>query len=360
MNRRVFLPAAAAALAVFSPSAHLGEAQEPPAWTARDLSRKVQLDVEPGHAFRYNTGTGPYGVSTEALFERGRRAFSPGEKVRLAFRLPRDARIESALAARAAFALHDLDGAKLYDVGEVALAASKDEVTGSLEWTVPPVKEGSYFLGGRFLDKDGALLAPRSEVVFVTPEFERLRQEAKAVAVDPASLDPVAREISLPSTEMLVEDAEMRWFDFGKAPRDWTFVKRQLETAGDHARQLAAGRDPWKDKTGLLVKAYRSEFDDTLQPYALHVPKDYDPKKRWPLLVTLHGATSNHLLNRRRVFGLGNRPGESDYEAIRNEDVAFPEVGFIVLAPYGRGEVATYNGLAERDVLRAIADVKRA
>jgi dienelactone hydrolase len=60
------------------------------------------------------------------------------------------------------------------------------------------------------------------------------------------------------------------------------------------------------------------------------------------------------------VFGLGNRPGESDYEAIRNEDVAFPEVGFLVLAPYGRGEVAGYNGLAEQDVLRTLADVKRA
>jgi outer membrane protein assembly factor BamB len=77
-------------------------------------------------------------------------------------------------------------------------------------------------------------------------------------------------------------------------------------------------------------------------------------------VVSLHGATSNHLLNRRRVFGLGNRPGESDYEAIRNEDIVFPEVGFLVLAPYGRGEVAGYNGLAERDVLRALADVKRA
>ena len=74
--------------------------------------------------------------------------------------------------------------------------------------------------------------------------------------------------MSLPSTEMLVEDAQMRWYDFGRAPRDWDFIKRQLETARDYAQQLAEGDDPWKDKTGLLVKAYRSDFDDTLQPYA--------------------------------------------------------------------------------------------
>ena len=31
-----------------------------------------------------------------------------------------------------------------------------------------------------------------------------------------------------------------------------------------------------------------------------------------------------------------------------------------MLTPYGRGEVAGYNGLAEQDVLRAMDDVKRA
>ena len=334
-------------------------AEEGP-WTERDLARKVQLAVEPGYPFRYNTGTGPYNASTETLFDRGRRAFSPGEKVRLSFRLPREAKVASPLETRALFALHDLDGARLHEGGEAALQAEKSEVAGTLEWSVPDLKEGSYFLAARFLDKDGKTLATRSEVVFVTPEYRRLLEAAGNIRIDEPSLTPLQREVSLPSTQMLLEDAQMRWYDFGRAPRDWQFIKRQLETTRDYAHRLAEGDDPWKDKTGLLVKAYRSGFDDTLQPYGLYVPRDYDPKKAWPLLVSLHGATSNHLLNRRRVFGLGNRPGESDYEAIRNEDVVFPDVGFIVLTPYGRGEVATYNGIAEEDVLRAMDDVKRA
>jgi pimeloyl-ACP methyl ester carboxylesterase len=359
MHLRPALSASVFALALLQATPRLRSADESP-WNARDLARKVQLAVEPGYDFRYNTGTGPYSASTEGLFERGRRAFSPRERVSLSFRLPRDARVAAPLETRAAFAVHDLDGTKRQDAGEVALTAASGEVTGRLDWTVPDLKEGSYFLAGRFLDKDGQLLATRSEVVFVTSEYERLVREAGEVKLDLSSLGPLVREVSVPSTEMLVEDARMRWFDFGRAPRDWQFVKRQLETAREHARRLAAGEDPWKDKIGLLVKAYRSDFDDTLQPYGLYVPRDYDAKKPWPLLVSLHGATSNHLLNRRRVFGLGNRPGESDYEAIRNEDVAFPDVGFIVLTPYGRGEVATYNGIAEQDVLRAMADVKRA
>ena len=39
---------------------------------------------------------------------------------------------------------------------------------------------------------------------------------------------PLLAEVSLPSTQMLVEDAKMRFYDFGRAPRDWDFVKRQL------------------------------------------------------------------------------------------------------------------------------------
>ncbi len=358
-RRALIAPATlAAAIAVLFGGSPLRSAEDAP-WGVRDLAQKVQLSAEPGHPFRYNQGTGPYGSPTFNLLER-RRAFFPGEKVHISFRLPREAKVDAPLEARAVFALQDLDGVKVQDAGEAALRAATSEVTGSFEWTVPDAKEGSYFLAARFLDADGKALGSRSEIVFVTPEYPRLLEAAQQTRIDVGGMTPLMREVSAPSTMMLIEDAKMRWYDFGRAPRDWEYVKRQLTMAREYAEALAKGEDPYKDRTGLLVKAYRSEADDTLQPYALYVPKTYDPKKAYPLLVSLHGATSNHLLNRRRVFGLGNRPGESDYEAIRNEDVAFPDVDFIVLTPYGRGEVAGYNGLAEQDVLRAMDDVQRA
>jgi dienelactone hydrolase len=244
---------------------------------------------------------------------------------------------------------------------EARIAATADGVAGRVDWTVPEAPEGQYLLAARFLGTDGALLATRSEVVFLAPAYPALLREAQAALerAKAVSLTPALREIALPSTEMLVEDAEMRWSDFGRAPRDWDFVRTQLETARGYADRLAAGEDPWMGRTGAFVKAYRSEVDGTLQPYALYVPPSYDPAKAWPLMVSLHGAASNHLLNRRRVFGLGNRPGESDFEAIRNE-VEYPDVGFIVLSPYGRGEVAGYNGIAEGDVLRAMDHVQKA
>src|SRR6516165_8463904 len=68
---------------------------------------------------------------------------------------------------------------------------------------------------------------------------------------------------------------------------------------------------------GPQVATFSSDVDGTDQPYGLYVPRNFDPAKKYPLVVSLHGAWSNHRLNLRRVFGMGNRPGESDLDATR-------------------------------------------
>ena len=350
-----------AALALPAPTRAQAPPQETKPLDPKAFAQRVEVTAAPVHPFRYNQPI-PTPNQTKPLLDR-RRAFFPGEKVTLAFRVPEGQTLAGPVSARVTLTLHDLLGAKLRDLGEAAIRASATGVEGSLEWTVPDVAGGQCLLAARFAGEDGQPLASRSNVVLVTPEYPRLleaAQQALARAREKAgNLDALAREVSLPSTEMLVEDAEMRWSDFGQAPRDWEFVKRQLETARAYAERLAAGEDPWKGRTGAFTKAYRSEVDGTLQPYGVYVPASYDPAKAWPLLVGLHGSGSNHLLHRRRLFGLGNEPGEGDYEAIR-KDLPLPDVGFLVLTPYGRGESAGYNGIAEGDVLRALDDTQRA
>jgi acetyl esterase/lipase len=108
---------------------------------------------------------------------------------------------------------------------------------------------------------------------------------------------------------------------------------------------------------GPQVLTFLSDIDDSDQPYAIYLPKNVDPAKRYPLVISLHGAWSNHRLNLRRVFGRGNLTGESDPEASRY----FPqlrEVPFIVASPLARGTLG-YKGLAEKDVYDVLADVKR-
>jgi pimeloyl-ACP methyl ester carboxylesterase len=108
---------------------------------------------------------------------------------------------------------------------------------------------------------------------------------------------------------------------------------------------------------GPQVATFSSDVDGSDQPYALYVPRNFDPAKRYPLVVSLHGAWSNHRLNLRRVFGMGNRPGESDLDATRY----FPpllDVDYLVASPLARGTLG-YQGIPEKDVYDVLADVKR-
>jgi beta-glucosidase len=110
-------------------------------------------------------------------------------------------------------------------------------------------------------------------------------------------------------------------------------------------------------KPGPQVLTFFSNVDDTEQPYGLYLPPGYDAKRAYPLVISLHGAGSNHRLNLRRVFGQSNAAGETDVEASRS----FPkwkDVDYIVAAPFARGTMG-YQGIAEKDVLDVLADVKR-
>ncbi|HMJ68776.1 MAG TPA: alpha/beta hydrolase-fold protein [Cyclobacteriaceae bacterium] len=108
---------------------------------------------------------------------------------------------------------------------------------------------------------------------------------------------------------------------------------------------------------GPQVVTFHSDVDDTEQPYGLYVPKNFDDKKKYPLVIMLHGAGSNHRLSLRRVFGKSNGPGETDVETSR----VFPEfkdVEYIVASPFARGTMG-YQGVAEKDVMDVLADVKK-
>lgn len=108
---------------------------------------------------------------------------------------------------------------------------------------------------------------------------------------------------------------------------------------------------------GPQVVTFLSDIDDSDQPYALYVPRNYTAERAWPVVISLHGAGSNHRLDLRRVFGKGNLPGESDLLASR----VFPPLGdvdYIVASPLARGDMG-YQGIGEKDVLDVLADVKR-
>jgi predicted esterase len=103
----------------------------------------------------------------------------------------------------------------------------------------------------------------------------------------------------------------------------------------------AAGQDPLAIRTGIFRRAFRSAIDDTLQPYSVCVPADYDPAKKYPLLVMLHGS------------------GMTDRGFLEGTRVMIPDE-FIAIAPSGRGISHCYcPPEAQMDIQEAIEDVTR-
>jgi dienelactone hydrolase len=126
--------------------------------------------------------------------------------------------------------------------------------------------------------------------------------------------------------------------DFAKA--DWA-----LDQADERLASAAANKAPWERKTGLVVQGYRSEIDDSAQPYGLVIPADHDFGKQCPLYVWLHGRgdknTDLHFLQER---------------ATKVGQITPP--GAIVLHPFGRHCVG-FKHAGEIDVFESIASVKR-
>jgi len=171
-----------------------------------------------------------------------------------------------------------------------------------------------------------------------------------------AQSDDVLATSALPSVKMMVRDAETRWLAV-TTRADVEFVERSLAEAAQYAEALSGGKDPFATRTGPFVKAYVSRVDASLQPYAIYVPRDYDPARSYPLVISLHGGGANHVLNLRRVFGKGNKPDEPDVEAMKYFP-PLPDADFIVASPYARGTMG-YAGMAEKDVFRVIEEVKK-
>jgi pimeloyl-ACP methyl ester carboxylesterase len=106
-----------------------------------------------------------------------------------------------------------------------------------------------------------------------------------------------------------------------------------------------AGRDPFAGKQGDMRRAYRSKVDQSLQPYRVFVPSQYDGKKPAPLVVALHG-----------MGGDENSMFDSYRETMK---VEAQRVGFLVVCPKGRDSASMYRASAEQDVMDVLAEVQR-
>jgi predicted esterase len=101
--------------------------------------------------------------------------------------------------------------------------------------------------------------------------------------------------------------------------------------------QFLNGIDPYIEIVKPYRRAFKSKYDHSFQPYTIKLPKYYDPAKKYPLLVFLHGSGQDdqYLLNSARSGG-----------------------NFIEVAPFARDMYQCYTSdSSQNDIIEAIEDV---
>lgn len=94
--------------------------------------------------------------------------------------------------------------------------------------------------------------------------------------------------------------------------------------------------DKLASRTGTFRRAFKSKIDGTLQPYSVKIPAHLDRKKKYPLLVFLHGS------------------GDDDQNQLTSPLI--PD-SIISVAPYARGTSNVYStDHAQEDIIEAIND----
>ncbi len=158
------------------------------------------------------------------------------------------------------------------------------------------------------------------------------------------------------ATLAYAEDLQER-IKFAEVGDAWD-VQRRMVALRSKVKSLEKGEDLLDSTPGYQLRGYRSAVNGEIQLYSMYLPKEYgsNPDRKWPLVVMLHGAWSNHHLALRRVMGFPNSGGESDVSAKRYMP-ALPDVPYIVVAPNGF-ETSWYHGYAEDDVWNVMNELQ--
>lgn len=130
---------------------------------------------------------------------------------------------------------------------------------------------------------------------------------------------------------------------------DLEILTFEAEQEYDELQKLYEQSRDAKPAPGTVTTLYlRSRTDRSVQPYAVWLPRDYTPSKRYPLVVQLHGLNSNKTLAGQRT----------KFRGMRGADWTDPGLQAIVVQCFGRPSTF-YQGMGEEDVLETMEEVQR-
>ncbi len=216
-----------------------------------------------------------------------------------------------------------------------------------LDARVPDLPDGSYAfiltlnpVTGEPIFKTTGVRIARG----VVKKSNEISQRSKALVPELKSRNKPDLIRGLAAVEYAAQMVELA--NRGEIPGERIAFAEELATASSRLDQIAKGENPLNTTRGDFRWAYVSDVDKTLQPYRVFVPSSYDAKKKYPLVIALHGMGGDE-----NSYFLGYENGMIKREAEAR--------GYIVACPKGRGSASMYLASAERDVIDVIAEMKR-
>jgi pimeloyl-ACP methyl ester carboxylesterase len=213
-----------------------------------------------------------------------------------------------------------------------------------IEAKLPALNDGEYLLMMNLASVAGETItktAPLQIIRGLTAQQQSLRARTTKASGELRDKPELLRALAAVEYQLSIPELVSTGQIFGA--RDF---KQEIATATIYLDQITKGENPVKTLRGDYRWAYRSEVDQSLQPYRVFVPSKYDPTKPTPLVVALHGMGGD----------------ENSYFTAYDNGIIKREAearGYLVVCPKGRGPASMYMGEAERDVMDVIAAIRR-
>jgi hypothetical protein len=174
--------------------------------------------------------------------------------------------------------------------------------------------------------------------------IEKIKPKTAELKAEIAKLPKSAFQYA-PDVEVYAKAGEWivmleEWFDPKAGEKTLAVLDAGLRRAAELRNLKPNGVPSWPTVRGKpVVWGYRSTVDDSIQPYSLTVPTDFDPTKPWRLDVVLHGRDATL----------------TEVKFIHARETSKPpakSADYVQLDVYGRGNNA-YRWAGETDVEEA-------
>lgn len=188
-----------------------------------------------------------------------------------------------------------------------------------------------------------------------------VQSDFDALAALVASLRPKPAKTITPAYQLKLDlwaDVDfyvqaVRWalkFEPALTPAEEGTLSQVLAIGLQRAKSLEAGKTPWHKIAGRVMRGFVSEIDGSTQPFSLHIPANFNWKKKSRLDVVLDGSRNARALS--FAIYLQRFSGLIPLDKMPTPPID-GEPDYIQMTPLARVENA-YRHAGEKDVFEAI------